>query len=121
MAGGLQWDDLWVMLEQDEKRCTSGKSQRWYDQTSYLVTCMSKGRDHWEGRWSFSDKTTKAEGRWSFSIKKDTKYSGVWLGVNYKKALYHEDVLNERLVELKNESYQKVYYIDKIVIRITIK
>ena len=33
----------------------------------------------------------------------------------------YEDVLNERLVELKYESYQKVYYINKAVIKITIK
>ena len=32
-----------------------------------------------------------------------------------------EDILNERLVELKYESYQEVYYIDKAIIRITIK
>ena len=32
-----------------------------------------------------------------------------------------ENVLNERLVELKHESYQKIYYIDKAVTRITIK
>ena len=38
-----------------------------------------------------------------------------------KKALYHEDVLNERLVELRYESYQEVYYINKVVIKITIK
>ena len=57
------------------------------------------------GRWSFSDKATKAEGYWSFSIKKDTKYSGVRFGVSHKKALYHENVLNEGLVELKYESY----------------
>ena len=33
----------------------------------------------------------------------------------------HEDVLNEKLVELKYEPYQEVYYIDKAVTRITIK
>ena len=60
---------------------------------------------------------------WSrgFSIEKDIEYSGAWFGISHKKALYHQDVLTKRLVELKYESYQEVYYIDKAVTRITIK
>ena len=76
--------------------------------------------DHWEGRWSFFDKATKVEERCSFSTEKCTKYSSSWFGISHKKALYNQDVLNERLVKFECEPYQKVYYyidIDKTVIR----
>ena len=38
-----------------------------------------------------------------------------------RRRFHSEDVLNERLVELKYESDQEVYYIDKMVTRITTK
>ena len=54
-------------------------------------------------------------------LKKNTKYSGIWFDVSHKEALYHENVLNEKLVKLKYESCRKVYYIDKAVTMISIK
>ena len=38
-----------------------------------------------------------------------------------KPELLRKDMLNERLIELKYEPHQKVYYINKVISRITIK
>ena len=67
------------------------------------MTCTFERRDHWESS--------------GVSLVKPLRPRGI--GVSHEKDLYHKDVLNERLVKLKYESYQKVYYIDKTVTRIT--
>ena len=51
--------------------------------------------------------------------KTSSIYFGVKFGMSHEKTIYYEDVLNKRLVESKYKLYNEVYYIDKMVTKIT--